>query len=249
MNPLYEILRSDGSLSTSKALLHAIGLHEAILFQELLSKYSYFESKDMLEDGWFYNTAENIWQDTGLTTKQQRLSIKRLEELGLIQTKVMGIPATKYFKVNNSNDKIFKLMAQGKQIQQFGQKGKTRCDQKSKQVVTKGNLNNTKNNTKNNTNTHITLTSDEPYLSFFLSVYADTFNKEHDRVARKDIEYIEWGLHEIKSNLDYEQFTEALYDFMNDNYKKNVNIKYFLEVFFRYGELDTSKRAYEEYFR
>ena len=63
---IYELLRSDGSIVVNKALIHAIGLNEAILYSELLSKYYYFDARGQLVNGWFYNTVNDLSISTGL---------------------------------------------------------------------------------------------------------------------------------------------------------------------------------------
>ena len=54
---ILELLRADGSITVNKNLIQAIGLNEAVLYCELLSRYFYFESRLLLdEEGCFYNT-------------------------------------------------------------------------------------------------------------------------------------------------------------------------------------------------
>jgi hypothetical protein len=52
-----------------------------------------------MTDGWFFNTAKNIEKDTCLTSHQQRKAIKNLKDLGILETKVVGIPAKQHFKI------------------------------------------------------------------------------------------------------------------------------------------------------
>lgn len=156
---IYELLRSDGSIVINKNLIRSIGLKEAVLYCELLSRYFYFKDKDRLQkDNSFYNTVEDLQDGTGLTKKQQTPTINRLKELGLIDMVVKGMPATRYFYIIDNEDILSKYIKQGKEIQQLRQKVTTRSDKRSLQVVTKGHGNNTKvnntkvNNTKNNNN-------------------------------------------------------------------------------------------------
>ena len=92
------LLSSSAFLIVNKKLAKQVGLKGAVLLADLISKEEYFIANGM-SDGWFFNTAKNIEQDTCLTTHQQSKAIKMLEDLGIIETKVVGIPAKKHFKI------------------------------------------------------------------------------------------------------------------------------------------------------
>lgn len=100
MNPILELLRADGSIIINKALARNIGNDCAIMFSELISKYNYFKERGTTtNDDYFFNTIEDMQYDTNLTEYQQRKTIKKLVEFGLVETKVKGLPATRYFKI------------------------------------------------------------------------------------------------------------------------------------------------------
>ena len=80
---LFELLRNDGSIVINKKLAKGIGLHQAIMYSELISKYLYFSKRGELKEGYFFNTVENMEQDTCLSDYQQRESISKLKDLGL----------------------------------------------------------------------------------------------------------------------------------------------------------------------
>ena len=92
------LLSSSSFLIVNKRLAKQVGLKGAILLADLISKEEYFLANGMT-DGWFFNTAKNIEEDTCLTSHQQRKAIKRLKDLGIIETKVVGIPAKQHFKI------------------------------------------------------------------------------------------------------------------------------------------------------
>tara|TARA_R100000935_G_scaffold1715_1_gene5234 strand:+ start:265 stop:933 length:669 start_codon:yes stop_codon:yes gene_type:complete len=92
------LLSSSAFLIVNKQLAKQVGLKGAVLLADLISKEEYFIANGMT-DGWFFNTAKNIEKDTCLTTHQQSKAIKMLEDLGIIETKVVGIPAKKHFKI------------------------------------------------------------------------------------------------------------------------------------------------------
>jgi hypothetical protein len=93
------LLSSTAFIVLNKELAKQVGINAAILLADLISKEEYFIANGMT-DGWFFNTANNIEQDTTLSAYQQKGAINILKENLLIETKLKGIPATQYFKVN-----------------------------------------------------------------------------------------------------------------------------------------------------
>ncbi|MBP92563.1 MAG: hypothetical protein CMC55_00420 [Flavobacteriaceae bacterium] len=93
------LLSSTAFIVLNKQLARRIGLKEAILLADLISKEEYFIANGMT-DGWFFNTEANIEKDTTLTPYQQRKCLKALKTEGLIEVKRKGIPAKQYFKIN-----------------------------------------------------------------------------------------------------------------------------------------------------
>ena len=93
------LLSSTAFIVLNKELARQVGLKEAILLADLISKEEYFIANGMIDDGWFFNTAKNIEKDTSLTSHQQRRAIKHLKSIGIIETKVVGIPAKQHFKI------------------------------------------------------------------------------------------------------------------------------------------------------
>ena len=134
------LLSSTAFLIVNKELAKQVGLKAAVLLADLISKEEYFISKGMT-DGWFFNTAKNIEDDTSLTSHQQRKAIKNLKDLGVIETKVVGIPAKQHFKI-----------IENKLLSYFN----TSFEESVKQVVKKTQTIN-KNNNKNNNNNNISI--------------------------------------------------------------------------------------------
>ena len=136
------LLSSSAFLIVNKQLAKQVGLKGAVLLADLISKEEYFIANGMT-DGWFFNTAKNIEEDTCLTSHQQRKAIKNLKDLGIIETKVVGIPAKQHFKI-----------IENKLLSYFN----TSCEESAKLVVKKTqtiNKNNNKNNNNNNNNNNI----------------------------------------------------------------------------------------------
>jgi len=132
------LLSSSAFLIVNKQLAKQVGLKGAVLLADLISKEEYFIANGMT-DGWFFNTAKNIEDDTCLTSHQQRKAIKSLKDLGIIETKVVGIPAKQHFKI-----------IENKLLSYFN----TSCEETAKLVVKKTQTIN-KNNNKNNNNNNI----------------------------------------------------------------------------------------------
>ena len=93
------LLSSTAFIVLNKELARQVGLKEAVLLADLISKEEYFIANGMT-DGWFFNTESNIEKDTTLTPYQQRRCLKALKDKGLIEVKRKGIPAKQYFKIN-----------------------------------------------------------------------------------------------------------------------------------------------------
>tara|TARA_R110001583_G_scaffold59860_4_gene178080 strand:+ start:1380 stop:1997 length:618 start_codon:yes stop_codon:yes gene_type:complete len=93
------LLSSTAFIVLNKELAKRVGLKEAVLLADLISKEEYFIANGMT-DGWFFNTEANIEKDTTLTAYQQRKCLTTLKKEGLIEVKRKGIPAKQYFKIN-----------------------------------------------------------------------------------------------------------------------------------------------------
>jgi hypothetical protein len=118
------LLSSTAFIILNKELARQVGLKEAILLADLISKEEYFISKGMT-DGWFFNTEANIEADTTLNPYHQRKCLKTLKTHQIIETKRKGIPAKQYFKINelqvlqilnNLSDKNYTTINKNKEI-------------------------------------------------------------------------------------------------------------------------------------
>ena len=96
------LLSSTAFIILNKELARKIGLKEAILLADLISKEEYFMKNGTISDGWFFNTESNIEADTTLNPYSQRKCLKTLRKYEIIETKRKGIPAKQYFKINES---------------------------------------------------------------------------------------------------------------------------------------------------
>jgi len=94
------LLSSTAYIVLNKELARKIGLKEAVLLADLISKEEYFNKLGECKNGWFFNTESNIFNDTTLTPRQQRKCLKTLKMHQIIEVKRMGIPAKNFFKIN-----------------------------------------------------------------------------------------------------------------------------------------------------
>ena len=104
-----KLLSSTAYLTVNKHLISIYGLESAVILADLISKEEYFNNKNELIDGYFFNTGENISNDTSLSYYQIQKGLKVLKKDNIIETKVKGIPAKTYYKINHDNIiKVFK---------------------------------------------------------------------------------------------------------------------------------------------
>ena len=66
----------------------------------LLSQMVYWQKRAKQDDGFFYKTAEEWEEETGLTTKEQFTARKILLECGAIYEVKRGVPCKLYYKIN-----------------------------------------------------------------------------------------------------------------------------------------------------
>lgn len=178
MIDILDLLRSDGSIVVNKKLAKEIGLNEAIIYSELVSLYKYWTDREGLtEEGFFFCTYENLEKNTTIKEKTASRTISKLEKLGLVEKKRMGLPAKTYYKITNGIYDLLKDIHEknnknGQNVRtdktnvsdtnkhdndrhnQNGQNVRTRVDNNAEQDNPKSLPNNTRvNNTRiNNTN-------------------------------------------------------------------------------------------------
>lgn len=95
-------------------LKHALGQSAFFLMNKRLGlKYGWdatavlcalIDAEDLFktEDGWVYQTESKIQELTGISGNRQDKFLKIFIVAGFIEKKVMGLPAKRYFKLNNS---------------------------------------------------------------------------------------------------------------------------------------------------
>jgi hypothetical protein len=104
-----KLLDSGNYITINKTIIKKLGLLEAVLLGDFINKYSYFSNRGMLtEDDEFFNTIENIINDTGITKNQLKQTTQTLIDYNILSVKKKGIPAKNYYKLYfNKIEKLF----------------------------------------------------------------------------------------------------------------------------------------------
>ena len=98
------VLSQSAHWNINKKLNREIGIVPCLLLSDLISKFEYFENRNMLDkDGGFFNIKDNIEEDTGLSAHDQRKALKVLEDKNLIKVKRVGIPSKFHYYINFDN--------------------------------------------------------------------------------------------------------------------------------------------------
>ena len=200
----------------NKTLAKKIGLHESIFLGEIISEYDYWNRMHSLtDDGYFYSTVENVMESTTLSDYQQRSIIKHLVELKILDVKVAGMPAKRYFRINEEQFYAI-LLEEDKDSDNNPEStsSKETCDKDLTELTTSSkeskeqDLNSVKTNNNNipltNKNNNIVLTA-TPFInnSGKVSNLLENETKQLDTKPKK------------KSNL--EQCTDLTFELISDS--------------------------------
>lgn len=216
---LLNLLASGSYITVNKELIKEVGIEAAILFGELASEALYWQERN--ENDCFFSTVENIEDKTTLNDYQQRKAIKVLKDKGLIECKVKGIPAKRYFEIHE--DKLFELLKIN-----FS-KNSSHSSEKFKELdaeIFQSNKNINNNNIEKEYNNNI----DES------SMKRDSFESQHNEKKHTSVDYEAefeklWSLYPCKrgksqvSKKAKKELAKAGYDVVSkaiENYKKEV---------------------------
>lgn len=129
----FQLINPDNTMSYNRFIAHAIGSTETIIYFSLIAKMTYYFKNGMLDDeGFFYATSIDIQESTTFTKRQQIPAINRLVEIGLIETKLAGLPKKKYFKVLNKQELLLQLIEKGEKIADNLRNNRNKCDKTQK---------------------------------------------------------------------------------------------------------------------
>ena len=138
---LLELLRSDGSIIVNKNIANVLGLEVSTLYSELLSKFNYYEKENKLdEEKMFFCTVIDLEYSTSLSKRKQLKGLKILESIGLIETKLKGLPAKRHFKIlmdDKTLNKLSYIIELGKEISEKRKKRLEISNEKDKERLIK----------------------------------------------------------------------------------------------------------------
>lgn len=107
-NKLDRMFESD-FIRVPRPFIRRFNLNTAIMLSEIYSEYTYWREQNGLQKGgWFFSTAQNMYNNTGLSKHQQLVACKELETYGIIKIKYQGLPKKRYFKFDmNMLDRLY----------------------------------------------------------------------------------------------------------------------------------------------
>lgn len=130
---ILSLLNSGNFQMYNRAVARELGsVNAAIFLSEMINRYEFHQQEKTLfvEDGveWFYYTNELGTERLCLSKKEQDTAVKILIERGFVEKCVKGLPAKRYFSLNNENIEAYFLNS----------KSISRSDEKAQLEVTKG---------------------------------------------------------------------------------------------------------------
>ena len=214
---MVDLLRSDGSIIINKNLIFSLGTNSAIVYSELLSRFIYFLGKDQLtEDGYFYNTIDDLRLGTGLGRTAQTNAINKLKDKGLIKKDLRGLPPKRHFKIIPDGNLLAKFLEEGrKEIEKLKEKLDENADiskigysKRLKEYI--ANETNSMQQTRNNTNVNNTKHNKQALPVETVSKLTNLLNRsikknEIDNLIDYKVKYIDKAIKRIE--------------------KRNINIK------------------------
>jgi hypothetical protein len=99
-NVLLQMIANDSYLVVNKHLLKKYGPSKAIFLGNLIDKYKFFKERGKSKDGWFFQTHEHQIEATGMSEWQLRKIKKEFKDESIIETKMEGMPAKEWYKLN-----------------------------------------------------------------------------------------------------------------------------------------------------
>ena len=99
---ILKLIASSSYLTVNKNLARSLSLEAAILYADLASTQLYWNERG---EDWFFRTRELTEQETTLSRSKQIKAYKLLKGAGLIKDKFKGIPAKKYYQIDEECQK------------------------------------------------------------------------------------------------------------------------------------------------
>ena len=100
---LFGELTKDAFLLVNEGLLASLegDAYQAILLTELITLSNAFASSDQMKNNynWFFRSVKDVERDTGINDHRQRVAFTSLVEKGVIEIKLAGRPAKRFFRI------------------------------------------------------------------------------------------------------------------------------------------------------
>ncbi len=68
----------------------------------MLSQALYWQQRAKSDDGWWFKTRDDWTEETGMARREQEGARKKLRNLGILQEDLRGVPATLWYKVDET---------------------------------------------------------------------------------------------------------------------------------------------------
>ena len=129
---IYELLKRP--VAYQPVLAKAFGCVKLGIFW---SQLYYWSDKTKDKDGWIYKTKDQIYDETGLTRKNQETARALGKQLGILEEKRTGRPAKMHYKINTIKAiEIISKWSQAKgQLELFKKDKKKQIDQVAVEIV------------------------------------------------------------------------------------------------------------------
>lgn len=188
-----DLIRSDNYLILNRVFIWELGLNPAILLCELANQSAHFDKDNKLEtfndeEGYFFEKISEMELRTGLSRKEQDTALKVLRDRGLIKSLVKGLPAKRYFKIDE--DKAIELFLKSKS--RMSEKGKVEGRKKTEYDVEKRQAgliieeNKKENKLREKTTQKIPLQKFGKFVELLPEDY-EKFCKEHTKLVIDDL--------------------------------------------------------------
>lgn len=96
-----DFLASSNYIIVNRSLMMTIGVNESLVLGELASEYRYWKEAGKLKDGaWFFSTDKNLVERLPFSRPTIQRALSNLKGLGIIETKLEGVPAKRFFRIH-----------------------------------------------------------------------------------------------------------------------------------------------------
>jgi len=220
MNALRHTLKQDAFWQINKALVADFGIEGAVILTDLIEKFYHYTDRQQTikRDGkeWFFFTAEDIEKTFKIGYKSQKRILTELRDKGLIETRVMQMPAKLHIHLCERN--ILKFLNEAS-IAQTAKlelpKGQNLFDQKGKTIINNISNNNSLFNNKDNVEVE------------FITEFQKLTGRKFKMVAKAKTQFKA----RIKDGYTYKDMLRATANAMTDDYHKESNFNYLTPEF------------------